>query len=128
MEVDGEVGMGGVVSKSLSQLSLDGGDAPVAAELGMDLTDEPLEPRSSQDPVVSKDIKFTEKKSQKVQPYVDVPPLPDYVLQSKGKERAPVEAEDEEGLFRVSVQNNWFLTHYSSRRSGTSSYRRFDVF
>ena len=98
MEVDGEIRTGDTVSKSLSQPPLDD-DTPVAVELGKNHTEGPLGLRSPQEPVVSKDIQFTEKKSQKVQPYVEVPPLPGYVRMGKGKERAPVEAEDEEGLY-----------------------------
>ena len=103
MDVDGEVGTGGAISNILSL----GDDTPAAVEMGEGLTEEPLDRRSSQEPVVSKDIQFTRKKSQKVQPYVEVPPLPDYVRQIKGKERAPVEVEDEEGLYRASIRRNW---------------------
>ena len=102
MEVDGEVGIGGAISKNLSHLSPDGGDTPVVVEIE-GRTKEPLDHRSPQEPVVFKDIQFTEKKSQKIQPYVQVPPLPDFVRQNKAKERALVEAEDEEGLHGVSI-------------------------
>ena len=98
MEVDREVRVGGAISKSLSRLSLEGDDAPVVVEMGKDPTKEPLELRSSQEPVVSNGKKFTEKKSQKFQPYVELPPLPDYVRQIKGKGRAPAKEDNEEGL------------------------------
>ena len=101
MEVDGEIGMGRTISKSLSQMSLDGDGTTVAVEMEKDHTEEPLDPRSSQEPVIFKDTHFAEKKSQKVQPYVEVPPLPDYVRKSKDKERTPVEAADEEGLYQL---------------------------
>lgn len=128
MEVDGKVAMGRTISKSLSQLSLNGDDTPVSAEMEKNLTEKPLGRRSSQEPVASKDIQFTEKKLQKVQPYVEVPPLPDYARRREGKERAPVGAEDEEGLYGVCMERNWFLTPYSSRRSRTSSCHRLGVF
>jgi hypothetical protein len=100
MEVDGEVRMGGAISESLPQSSLVGDDSPVAVEMKEGHTEEQtVDRRSSREPVVSKDIQLTEKKSQKIRPYVEVPPLPDYARQNKGKERAPVEAEDEEGLY-----------------------------
>lgn len=102
MEVDGGVGKGGVISKSLSRLSLDGDDTKVALEMGK----EPLDRRSSQELVVFKGITFTEKKSQKIRPYVEVPPLPDYARQIKGKERAPVVVEEEGGPYEVSVWRN----------------------
>jgi hypothetical protein len=99
MGVDGEVRVGGAISTSLSQLSLDGED--VVVEMGEDRTKDLLDLRSSQEPVVSNGKEFTEKKSQKFQPYVELPPLPDYVRQIKGKERAPAKEEDKEGLCEV---------------------------
>ena len=111
MEVDGEVKVGGAISKSLSQLSLVGDDNPVEVEMENGHAEEqPPNRRSSQEPVASKDIQLTEKKSQKIRPYVEVPPFPDYVRRGKGKGPASEEAEDEEGSCRVSISRSRFLT------------------
>lgn len=65
-------------------------------EVEQDRTEEPLDHRSSQEPVVSKGKQITEKKWQKFQPYVELPPLPDYMRRDKGKGRAAVEEENGE--------------------------------
>ena len=127
MEVDKEVGTGGAISQSLSGLSLDGDDTLVAVETERDRTDEPLGRRSKL-AIDSEDTRSTERKLKKNRPCVEVPPLPDYARQKKGKERAPIQEVEEEGLCGVSILRVWLLTHYSPPRPRTSSCRRPCVF
>ena len=98
MEVDKEVRAGGAISKSLSGLSLDDDGAVAVVEVEQDRTKDLPDHRSSQEPVVSEGKQITGKKWQKFQPYVELPPLPDYMRRNKGKGRAAVEEESEEGV------------------------------
>jgi hypothetical protein len=122
MEVDEEYGTGGTISQNLSELPLDGEDTLVVTEM------EPPSRRSSQEPVVSGGTQFVKKKSQKNQPYVLLPPLPDFSRRKEGKERAPIEEEDEEGLYEVSIWEARFLIYYSFHRPRTSSCPGLDIF
>lgn len=128
MEVDEEVRTGGAISQSLSELSLDGDDTLVAAETEKDRAKKPLGSRSSQEPIDLEDMQLTERKLQKNKPFVEVPPLPDYARQKKGKERAPVQEEDEEGLYEVSILRGWLLTCYLSPRPRSPSCCRPGIF
>jgi len=105
MEVDGGMGAGGAISQSFSELSLDEDNILVAVET-KDRTEE-------QEPISPEDIEST---LQREQPFVELPPLPDYARQNKGKERAPVHEEDEEGLYGVSNWRAGFLTSHSFPR------------
>lgn len=126
MEVD-KVGTGDAISQSLPGLSLDGDGTLVAVETERDRTDRPLGRRSKL-AIDSEDIRSTERKLEKKRPCVEVPPLPDYARQKKGKERAPIQEVEEEGLCGVSILRVWLLTHYSPPRPRTSSCRRPCVF
>lgn len=126
MEVDEEVGTGGAISQSLSELSLDRNGTLVAVETEKDRTKEPLGRRPSQEAIVH--MQSTKRKLQKNRLCVEVPPLPDYVRQNKGKNRAPIQEEEEEGLYGVSVLWAWLLTQYSPPRPRTSSCRRPGIF
>lgn len=103
MDVDEEVGKNAIISKSLSQLSLDSDDTPVAVEIIEDHATESLGRQSSREFVVSEDMQFTGKESQKNQPSAPLPLPPDLACQSKGKEQAPIEEEEEEGLYEVCI-------------------------
>jgi len=127
MEVDKEIGTGGPISQSLFELSLDGDHTPVAVETERKRTGKPLGRRPSQDLIGSEDIQLTEKKLQRNRPSVELPPLPEYARQIKGKERAPIQEEDEEGLYEVSILRVLFLTYRSFPRPGTSSCRRLGI-
>ena len=127
MEVDEEVGTGGPISQSLFELSLDGDHTPVAVETEKERTKKPPGRRPSQDLIGSEDVQLVEKKLQRNRPSVELPPLPEYARQIKGKERAPVQEEDEEGLYEVSILWVWFLTYGSFPRPGTSSCRRLGI-
>jgi hypothetical protein len=107
MEVDEEIGTGGAISQNLCELSLDGNDTPVVVETEKSPTKAPLGRQSSQELIGSEDIQFTRKK---LQVCVEVPPMPDYARQNRGKERAPIQEEDEEGLYGASVWRAWSLT------------------
>lgn len=97
MDVDEEVGTRGAVSQSLSKLSLDGDDALIAVEAEKDRTKRPLGRRSSQGSIDPGDVQFAKRKLQKNQPYIEIPPLPDYARGNKGQGGAP----DGEGLDKV---------------------------
>ena len=102
MEVDEGTGTGGAISQSLSELSLGGEGAPVVVETET----EPLGRRSSEELIASEDIQFTGRNFPKNRVSIELPPLPDYARRSKGKERAPVQEEDEEGMYRASA---WWI-------------------
>lgn len=97
MEVDEEVVAGGAVSRSLSGLSLDGEDTLVAGKSEKDRNKEPLSGRSSQEPNDREGTRSTERKSQRFQPFLVIPPLPDYARQDKGKESVSIGEAEEEG-------------------------------
>jgi hypothetical protein len=103
MEVDREIGTGGASSHGLPDLSLEGGDTPVAVEMEKDRPEEPLGHRSSREAIDSESIRPTKRKLHRNQLCVEVPPLPDYARKNKGKERAPIQEEGEEDFCRVSV-------------------------
>ena len=109
MEVDEETGTGGPISQSLSELSLDREGAPVVVETEKDPPGEPLSRRSSQELTGSGGVQLKGRKFPRNQVSVELPPLPDYVRKNKGKERAPIQEEDEEGLYRVSAWRACFL-------------------
>lgn len=127
MEVDEEVGTGGAISQSLSGLSLDGDDTLVAVETEKDRTEELLG-RRSQEAIAPEDLRSAGRKLKKNRPCVEVPPLPDYARQKKGKERAQIQEVEEEGLCGMSVLRVWLLTYYSPPRPRTSSCRRPCIF
>lgn len=95
MEVDEEVGTGGADSPRLSELSPAGGDSLLVAETGEGRTMESLSRPPTQE--------LIGRKPQKNLASVELPPLPAYARRNRGKERAPVEEEDEEGLYETSV-------------------------
>ena len=97
MEVDEGVVAGGAVSRSLSGLSLDGENTLVAGKPEKDRNEEPLSGRSSQEPNDREGTRSTERRPQRFQPFLVIPPLPDYARQHKGKESAPTEEKEEEG-------------------------------
>jgi len=94
MEVDEEVGRGGADSQRLSGLSPAVGDTHLVAETGEGRTMESLSRRPTQE--------LIGRKPQKNLVSVELPPLPEYARRNRGKERTPVE-EDEEGLYETSV-------------------------
>ena len=118
MEVDEEVGTGGGDSQRLSGLSPTGGDTLLVTETGEGRTMESLSRRPTQE--------LIGRKPQKNLASVELPPLPAYARRNGGKERAPVE-EDEEGLYETSVWWVSFLTCYLFPRLGTSNYRRLGI-
>lgn len=126
MEVDGEVRKGGQ-SPELSQLPPEKDNVTVAVEMGDEPTVEPLDHRPSQEPVASKNTQSAEKKSRKLQPYVQLPPRPNYMSTRKDKERAPAQGDDEEGWYNVAVRVALFLTSYPCK-SRTSSCGRAGLF
>jgi len=99
MEVDEEVGTGGAIPRSLSELFLDGDSTLVVAEMEKDFTKEPLGRQPSPGPI---DIQVPKRKL-RYRPWVDVPPLPDWARQNRREETVPVQEEDEEGLCEVSI-------------------------
>lgn len=107
MEVDEEVGTGGVISQSLSELPLVGDNTLITVETEKDPTKEPLGRRPSPGPI---DIQFAERRLQKCRPSVEVPPLPDWARRNRGGETAPIQEEDEEGLCEVSIMQIRLLT------------------
>jgi len=84
MEVDEEIGTDGAVSQSLSVM-----------ETGEGPTGESLSRRPAQE--------LIGRKPQKNLASVELPPLPAYARQNRGKERAPVQEEDDEGCMGASV-------------------------
>lgn len=127
MEVDMEARTGGTVSQSLSGLSLDGDGTLTVVETEKDRTKEPLnyEPRETID---SKDIQPMKRKLQKNRLCVEVPPLPDYARRNKGKKKAPIREEDEEGLYGLPVLLVRLLTYCSFPKPRTSDCYRLGIF
>ena len=120
MEVDEEVRTGGEDSQRLSGLSPAGDDTLLLAEIREGRTMESLSRRPTQE--------LIGRKPQKNLVSVELPPLPAYARRNRGKERAPVEEEeDEEGLYETSVWWIFFLTYNLLPRHGTSGCRRLGI-
>jgi len=107
MEIDEEVGAGGAIPRSLSELSQGRDNTVVAVETEKDFTKEPLGRQPSPGPI---DVRVPERKLRKYRPLVEVPPLPDWARQNRGGEKAAIQEEDEEGLYEVSTLQDRLLT------------------